>query len=189
MSHDDEDLRADRSTPAEGEASLQEPWKDADSEYTPDPDAAPTAEGRVAQAEAELRKLLQASLVATVGIGALIAAIDAARGGGAFPNTAGYLIGALLASLNLWILGGGFFAVMRSDGGSMRALLSFGGSFLALVLCAFVVVLARREWTLGFALGLATPAVAGILYGRSLDEDARTKGAAGGGEEPPQQDT
>ncbi len=135
--------------------------------YLPDEDAAPTPEGRVAQATGELKKLLAASAAATVLMGAAVAAVDAWRAAG-FHNTAGYLVGAAVATLNLVLLAGGWFQVMRGQGTSARALVAFLGSFLALVLLAAWVVLAHRAWTLGFALGLTTPALAGILYGRTL---------------------
>ncbi len=144
-----------------------------DDEYQPDPDAPPTVEGRVQQAQGELRKLLTASVTATALLGAVIVVIDVLRGAG-FATTTGYLLGAAVATLNLWLLSGGFFALMRGYAGadgaaSWRALLAFGGSFVALLLLCFWVVLARREWSIGFAIGLATPALAGILYGRTLD--------------------
>ncbi len=143
-------------------------------EYHPDPDAPPTAEGRVEQAQGELRKLLRASAMATALMGSLVLIADLVRGSG-FDTTAGYLVGAAVATLNLWLLSGGFFALMRGHAGadgksSVRALLAFGGSFVGLILLCLWVILTRREWSLGFALGLATPALAGIIYGRSLEK-------------------
>jgi hypothetical protein len=38
-------------------------------------------------------------------------------------------------------------------------------------LCAGWVVFFQRDWTLGFALGLAIPAVGGILYARLLNKN------------------
>lgn len=146
-----------------------------DDEYQPDPDAPPTVEGRVDQARGELGKLLRASAIATAALGSVIVVIDVVRGAG-FATTTGYVIGAAVATLNLWLLSGGFFALMRGYAGAdgkagWRALLAFGGSFVALILLCFWVVLARREWSIGFAIGLATPALAGILYGRTLDRE------------------
>ena len=138
-------------------------------EYKEDPDAAPTVEGRVQQAMVEMRKLLKSALFATLGMGLLIAVWDVAKGQ-SFDNLVGFLIGAATATLNLWLLAGGFFAMMRGQAMSLRSLLAFGGSFLGLVLLAIFVVLARREWTFGFSLGLTTPAVAGILYSRTLKD-------------------
>ncbi len=146
-----------------------------DDDYQPDPDAPPTVEGRVDQARGELAKLLRASAIATAILGSVIVVIDVLRGAG-FATTTGYLLGAAVATLNLWLLSGGFFALMRGSAGAegqagWRALLAFGGSFVALVLLCFWVVLARRELSIGFAIGLATPALAGILYGRTLDHE------------------
>lgn len=150
------------------------PEASADDEYLPDPDAPPTVEGRVAQAQGELRKLLVASAMATALLGSAVLVFDLLRGGG-FANTTGYLLGAAVATLNLWLLSGGFFALMRGQAGvdgkaSWRALLAFGASFVGLILLCFWLVLTRREWSVGFAVGLATPALAGILYGRSLEK-------------------
>lgn len=145
-----------------------------DDEYLPDPDAPPTAEGRVEQAQGELKKLLVASGLATALMGSAVLLFDLVKGGG-FANTTGFLLGAAVATLNLWLLSGGFFALMRGHAAgegstAWRALLAFGGSFVGLVLLCFWVILARREWSLGFALGLATPALAGILYSRTLEK-------------------
>lgn len=158
-----------------GEAGAGEDGDAAtDDEYQPDPDAPPTVEGRVEQAQGELRKLLGASALATALMGSGVLLFDLLRGGG-FANTTGFLLGAAVATLNLWLLSGGFFALMRGYASgerstALRALLAFGGSFLGLVLLCFWVVLAHREWSLGFAVGLATPALAGILYGRTLEK-------------------
>jgi hypothetical protein len=141
-------------------------WSD-DEGYQEDPDAAPSVEGRIDQMSAQLRALLRASTTATLIMAALVALFDVVRGGG-FPNTLGFIVGASVATLNLWLLAGGFFAMLRGQGASPRALLAFGASFLGLVLLSVFVVTAHRDWTLGFALGLTTPAVAGILYGRRL---------------------
>jgi hypothetical protein len=141
-------------------------WSD-DEGYQEDPEAAPSVEGRIDQMADELRKLLRSSFIATVAMSALIIIWDLVRAQG-FATTTGFLIGSSVATLNLWLLAGGFFALLRGRRATPRALLAFGGSFIGLVmLCVFIVV-AKREWTFGFALGLATPAIAGILYGRTL---------------------
>lgn len=182
MSHTDPTDPADPTTdpttdPTSG-ATEHEHLFDADEQgaadddgYQPDPDAPPDFAGRVAQATGELRKLLRASFVATLGMGALVGLWDVVRGTEGLATTAGFLLGAGMATLNLWLLAGGFFAMLRGEGASLRTLLAFGASFLGLVLVAFYVVMAHRDWTLGFALGLTTPAVAGILYGRTLQDE------------------
>ena len=136
-------------------------------EIHPDPDAAPTVEGRIDQAVAELRKLLRSAATATAIVAAILALWDVTHGEG-FALTTGFLIGAAVATWNLWLLANGWFAVMRGRALSPRSFAAFGGSFFALIAIAFFVVLLRREWVLGFALGLTTPALAGILYGRTL---------------------
>jgi hypothetical protein len=138
-----------------------------DDEYLPDPDAAPTVEGRVRQASLELQKLLRAALVATTAMAAMVGAVDLWRGKG-FDNTVGYLVGAAIAVFNFRLLAAGFFSAMHGEAMSKRAVLAFLGSFFGLVVAAIFVLFAHKEWTLGFALGLTTPALAGIVYGRSL---------------------
>ncbi|MBI1949014.1 MAG: hypothetical protein HYS27_25220 [Deltaproteobacteria bacterium] len=165
----------DHDAPASGPDAAEGAEQDApDDEYQPDPDAPPDVEGRVAQAQGELHKLLRASAIATASLGAAVLIFDLVKGGG-FDTTVGYLLGAAVATLNLWLLSGGFFALMRGHAGvdgkaSWRALLAFGGSFVGLILLCFWVVMTHREWSVGFAIGLATPALAGILYGRSLEQ-------------------
>ena len=134
-------------------------------EYLPDPDAAPTVEGRVEQARAEMRKLMRASVYATLSLGAMFLLWDLTHGTG-LPNTLGYLCGALAATLNMWSIGGAFYGVMRDSAG--RALLGILGSFLGLVALAVIVVFTHKDWLLGFAVGLATPAVAGMFYARTM---------------------
>jgi hypothetical protein len=138
-----------------------------DDTYVEDKDAAPTLEGRVAQMRGELRKLLSASAAATLLIGGAVAVVDVWRQTG-FVNLCGYLVGAAVATVNLWLLAGGYFQVLRGSRMSAQALVAFLGSFVGLVLLAAWIVFTHRAWTLGFALGLTTPAVAGMLYGRTL---------------------
>ena len=137
----------------------------SDDEYQPDPDAAPTVEGRVAQAREEMKKLMRASLYATLSMGALFLVWDLAKCPG-LPNTIGYLCGAAAATLNMWSIGGAFYGIMRESAG--RSLLGILGSFLGLVALAVIVVLTHKDWVLGFAVGLTTPAVAGMFYARTM---------------------
>ena len=137
----------------------------SDEEYLPDADAAPTVEGRVAQARQEMRKLMRASLYATLSMGALFLGWDLFHSEG-LPNTIGYLWGAAAATLNMWSIGGAFYGLMRDSAG--RALLGILGSFFGLVLLAVIIVVTHRDWVLGFAIGLATPAVAGMFYARTM---------------------
>jgi hypothetical protein len=64
------------------------------------------------------------------------------------------------------MLAGGFYAAMGGRFQVTRALLGFVGSFASLVFLAFWVIFWHRAWTLGFALGLATPALSGLVYAR-----------------------
>jgi hypothetical protein len=44
-------------------------------------------------------------------------------------------------------------------------LLALTSSMILMFGVALFVVVAKREWTLGFALGAAVPAVSGVIYG------------------------
>lgn len=136
-----------------------------DDEYLPDPDAAPTVEGRVEQARAEMKKLMRASVYATLTIGSVFLAWDLWRGAG-LPNTLGFVCGAGAATLNMWSIGGAFYGFMRETAG--RSLLGILASFTGLVVLAVIVVITHKDWVLGFAIGLTTPAVAGLFYARTL---------------------
>jgi hypothetical protein len=135
-----------------------------DDDYQPDADAAPTVEGRVAQARDEMRKLMRSSLYATITLGAVFLAWDLVNG--ELRHTPGYLCGAGAATLNMWSIGGAFYGIMRETAG--RALMAILASFVGLVILAVIVVLTHREWVLGFAVGLATPAAAGLFYARTM---------------------
>lgn len=134
-------------------------------EYVPDPDAADTHEGRVQQALLEMQKLLISSLQATGLVGALIFTIELVKRNG-FPTTKGFVLGALAATVNLWLLAGGVVQLTRGSSGALRGLVALVGSFTALLCCCAYVVWFERTWALGFALGLAIPAVGGMLYAR-----------------------
>jgi hypothetical protein len=143
---------------------------DDDDGYIPDPDAPKTEEGRVEQAVFEMQRLLLSSLQATGLLGALFFVIDLVRGRG-FALSKGFVLGALVATVNLWLLSNGILQLSRGQGAATRGALTLAMSFLALVLCAAWVVFFQRSWTLGFALGLAIPAAAGMLYARLLNKD------------------
>lgn len=136
-----------------------------DDGWLPDPDAPPTDEGKREQAVLEMQRLLLASLQAT-GLGAaLLFTVDLVRGVG-FALTKGFVLGALLASLNLWLLASGILQLARGPAATLRGFVTLSASFVALVLCAAWVVFFERGWTVGFALGLAIPALGGLLYAR-----------------------
>jgi hypothetical protein len=151
-------------------ASEHDPRDDDDvpeDEYIPDPNAPPTPEGRMAQALEEMQKLLLASIQATLACGAVIAVVDLVRQNG-FTTTKGFLLGAIAATVNLWLLAGGVAQLARGSSGTLRAIIALGGSFTGLLMCAAYVVFFERAWTLGFALGLAIPAVGGMIYARVM---------------------
>ncbi|MDP2343244.1 MAG: hypothetical protein Q8O67_19960 [Deltaproteobacteria bacterium] len=132
--------------------------------YTEDPSAPPTVDGKLTEMGKDLRKLTRASLVATVMVAAAFFVVDVARGQG-FGNTCGFLLGGGLATVNLWILAGGYFALIDQRAMLLRVLLAAAGSLTVLLGAALYVLAAHREWTMGFALGLAIPALGGILFG------------------------
>jgi hypothetical protein len=147
---------------------MSEPYDDDDvpeDEYIPDPDAPPTHEGRMAQGLHEMQKLLLSSLQATGAVALVIFVVDLVRQNG-FTTTKGFLLGAIAATVNLWLLAGGVVQLARGKTGVPRALIALVGSFIGLLLCAFYVVMFERAWTLGFALGLAIPALGGLVYAR-----------------------
>jgi hypothetical protein len=152
--------------PSDGTAAFDDEREDdekEDDEYIPDPDAPPTTEGRIGQGMLEMQKLLVSSLQATGLVGALVFLVDLVRQNG-FGTSKGFLLGAIAATVNLWLLAGGVAQLAR--GSSIRALAALGGSFTALLVCCAYVVFYERSWTLGFALGLSIPAVGGMLYAR-----------------------
>ncbi len=137
-------------------------WKD--DEYIVDETAPPTVEGKLGVMAQDLRRLIRTSLATTVGVALLIGLMDLWHGHG-FSTTTGFLVGGGLATLNLWVLAGGYFAVVDQRAVVPRLLFAFTGSMVLMFGVALFVVLAKREWTLGFALGVAVPALSGIFYG------------------------
>ncbi len=137
-------------------------WGDDD--YVVDETASPTVEGKLDNMGKELRRLTRASLVATLFAAALLGLTDLWNGGG-FHNSVGFLVGGGLSTLNLWILAGGYYAMVDQRAVVPRLLLAVVGSMVVMFGVALYVIFAKREWTLGFALGLAVPALGGILYG------------------------
>ena len=133
-------------------------------EYVVDETASPTVDGKLDSMGRELRRLTRASLVATVFAATLLALTDVWNGGG-FHTSVGFLVGGGLSTLNLWILAGGYYAMVDQRAVVPRLLLAVVGSMAVMFGVALYVIFAKREWTLGFALGLAVPALGGILYG------------------------
>jgi hypothetical protein len=159
--------RPDDGEPVQGEV-VDDAWGTApgwrDDEYIVDETAPPTVEGKLGVMAQDLRRLMRTSLATTLGVAFLIGLMDLWHGHG-YSTTTGFLVGGGLATLNLWVLAGGYFAVVEQRAVVPRLLFAFTGSMVLMFGVALYVVLARREWTLGFALGVAVPALAGILYG------------------------
>jgi hypothetical protein len=87
--------------------------------------------------------------------------------------TSGFLLGAATAMVNLVVLGR---ASLSLFGGSLRtgpALLGFGLSLGILVAAAMWTVAFHPSWLVGFALGLASPALVGIVYAMQLSRPAK----------------
>jgi len=135
-----------------------------DDGYREDPNAAKTVDGQLNAMGKELRQLTRASLFVTLAAGALLFLTDLWNQQG-YGTTTGFVVGATLATVNLWILAGGYFAVVDKRGTLPRLMLAFIGSMIVMFGAALFVIFAKREWTLGFALGLALPALSGILHG------------------------
>ncbi len=131
--------------------------------WTEDPDAPKTVEATLDAMGADLRKLTRSSLIATLGVALVLLLVEANAGAG-FKVTTGFLLGGGLATVNLWILAGGYFAVVDQRATIPRVLLSTVGSLAALLGVALWIILSHPEWSLGFGLGLAVPALGGILY-------------------------
>lgn len=159
--------RPDDGEPVQGEV-VDDAWGTApgwkDDEYIVDETAPPTVEGKLHVMAQDLRRLIRTSLATTVGVALLIGLMDLWHGHG-FSTTTGFLVGGGLATLNLWVLAGGYFAVVDQRAVVPRMLFAFTGSMVLMFGVALYVVLAKREWTLGFALGVAVPALSGIFYG------------------------
>jgi hypothetical protein len=152
VSHDEDGSEAERPRAEDPDA------------YVVDEDAPKTADGRARVALEKLKELTRASVITVALCAAVVTALEAVFGGG-FDVTYGFLLGAFTATTNLWLLGNGTLALLRGQKATLHMLLGFGGSFVVLVLVAGFVIFVRSSWTLGFALGLTTPALAGVWYG------------------------
>ena len=137
---------------------------DDDWGFTEDPTAPTTVEGKLAQMGQDLRQLTRAMLVATAFVGLLIFGVEQHLGHG-FGTSVGFVVGGVLATVNLWILAGGWFALIDQRAMLPRVLLAATGSLVVLLGAALYILTAHRELVLGFAFGLSMPALGGILYG------------------------
>jgi hypothetical protein len=151
---------------------------DEDAGYIPDPDAPATPAATIEVMAAELRQLTRASLVATLAVALAFFLFDWSRGAG-FENTRGFVVGGLIATANLWMVAGGWFALVERRAEVPRMLLGVGGGFAVLLLVAFYVVFYRRAWTVGFGLGLAVPALGGVLHGMWMTRNQQPREGGG----------
>ncbi len=144
----------------EEEAQLE---TDDDWGWHEDPTAEKTVDGKLNQMGRELRQLTAASLVATLIVAAAVGVVEHLQGNG-FPNTCGFVVGGVLAIVNLWILAGGYFALIDRRALTLRVLLAALGSLVVLLGAGLYLLAAHRSWTVGFATGLTIPALGGILH-------------------------
>jgi hypothetical protein len=169
--HDDEDNEAVRpelvddrwGTAADDDdawAADDRRWRET---WHEDPAAPKTTAGRLDQMGRDLRRLTRESLGATVLVAVLFALLEAWNGQG-YPHTTGFFIGGALATLNLWLLAGGYFAVVDGRAVLPRVALAAVGSLSVLLLVAVWIVFTHHTWALGFGIGLAVPALGGIVH-------------------------
>lgn len=122
---------------------------------------------RAERANRDMATLMRiAMLLGAAGVGAAVAA--AALGvDGAMSLAHGLAIGSLIAILNLRVLARSIWA-LTADHDLPRGLLGFGASFMLLAGSAAYVAFAHPHLVLGFAVGLALPAPAGVWFGLRL---------------------
>lgn len=151
-----------------GTAPEDDPWAKDDAQWRDtwheDPSAPKTTEGRLDAMGADLRRLTRESLASTIAVAVVIGLLEAWNGAG-FPHSKGFLIGGTLATLNLWILAGGYFAIVDGRAVLPRVALAAVGSLTVLLAVAIAIVFLQPSWALGFGLGLAVPALGGIVHG------------------------
>ena len=127
-------------------------------------------EDRRHQAGADITRLMRyGAILAAAGM--ILAAAGVALGvPGARPFANGLAVGAIATLLNLRMLAKASWSLM-ADQDLPRALIGFALSFSVLVAAAGVVAWRFPDWILGFAIGLAIPAPAGLWFGLRLRHD------------------
>ena len=159
----------------------KDPWdddvvsdaQDEDWGYAPDPDAPSTTGDRLEAALDELRKLSLLSVIVTAVIGCGLYVLERMRGSDG-SLTSGFLLGAGTALVNLVVLGRASLSLFAGSLRTTQALLGFGVSLALLVGASIWVVAFHRTWLSGFALGLASPAVVGVVYAVRAARSSRT---------------
>ena len=145
----------DEATPAEG-PEPDDVWQEDDSAPT-------TGAGRVALAGEELAELMRASLWGTALLAAAIL-IGEWSTGADHALSAGFVLGGTFATINLRLLAQGYLALLDEQRVLRRLALGFLGSVTLMAAVALYIVLYRREWTVGFGLGLGIPALGGLIF-------------------------
>lgn len=154
-------MTADGDRPDDDDAA---PVDDADDDWHVDPDAPQGVQATLDAMGQDLRKLTRSSLIATVGVALVLFLVELGTGGAGFNVTKGFVVGGGLATVNLWVLAGGYFAIVDQRATAARVLLATVGSLALLLGVALWIVLVKRDWSVGFGLGLAVPALGGIVY-------------------------
>jgi hypothetical protein len=144
--------------------------KDALHEDTPREleDLSPEERERRAKSSANDVKLLTryALICSAVGLGIAVLAVRAGVQG-AEPFARGLTVGALTTLLNLRLLARGAWSLMAHKD-ALQGALFMGGSVALLVGVASFLAVRYPDLVLGFGLGLALPAPAGIWFGLKL---------------------
>lgn len=120
-------------------------------------------EERDKKVAADMNRLVWISLVVAA---ALLLVVGAgALAGLAFCKTLlpGLAIGCAVAIANLRLMGGGAVALFHKN--ALGALLGFGASFALLLGGAVFILKMNAAWMLGYGLGIALPALSGIVFG------------------------
>jgi hypothetical protein len=128
--------------------------------YERDPDDDPARRDEIAAEDA--RELTRVSIATAAALIAIALALALLGVPGAESAAKGLVVGCGVAVLNLRLLANGSWALFR--GRPLRVIVSFGASAVVLLASAAFVALLHRDWLLGYALGLALPAVAGFVY-------------------------
>ena len=151
----DDDVHADDAGPADDEVSSE-------------PEL--SSHERARRADEDVQRLTRYGVLLSVAavLVAALAALFGVKGAASFAP--GLAIGCAVATVNLRVLARSGWAVLSGEGAA-RALLGFGVSFLVLVSAAFWLVLAHRDWLIGFGVGLGLPAAVGLWYGIRLGRD------------------
>lgn len=125
---------------------------------------------RHARALEEVRQLTRYALRLSAA-GMVIAAVPVLLGwSGAESFLRGLIVGSLVSILNLRVLARAIWALI-ADRDYLRAGFGLMASFALLVGAAVLLALRFPELVLGFGVGLAVPAPAGVWFGLRLKQD------------------